>query len=51
MILDSVVTAVTSVITIFESVMGFITGSPLILALVVSGLILGIVAVLIGIFR
>lgn len=49
--MESVVTAVTSVISIFESVMGFITGSPLILALVVSGLILGIAGVLIGIFR
>lgn len=49
--IDSISGAVTSVVTIFESVMGFITGSPLLLALVVSGLVLGIIAVIIGIFR
>lgn len=49
--MEEVATAVTSVITIFQSVMGFITGSPLILALVVSGLVLGIVGVIISIFR
>lgn len=49
--IDSISGAVTSVVAIFTTIMDFITGSPLLLALVVSGLVLGIIAVIIGIFR